>query len=308
MTVVALASLLVATSATGQARPTSVPAQKIVFVRADPYVGVRATEIITDMDSNSGAFTGRHAGPQFEATARANARTDEIALMNPDGSGVVELHVNGSDPALSPDGTRIVYCSLREDVYSQIYTMKADGTDPKRLTNFSTGDACGPAWSHDGKKIAFYAFALTSPRRNPQIWVMDADGSNQKRIVDHGIDPTWSPNDREIAFASDRDRVFQIYVMNADGSNAHRITKNKGEDSNPAWAPDGGAIAFSSESEGDRRGLFIVGPDGSDRASSGVLQASGLLFPGVVAGRKIHRFHGIGPSWKSRHCGGRGET
>jgi len=279
MAVVALASLLGATLATGQARPASVPAQKIVFVRADPFLGVRATEIITDMDSNSGAFAGRHAGPQFEATARANAKTDEIALMNPDGSGVVELHVNGSDPALSPDGTRIAYCSIREDVYSQIYVMKADGTDPKRLTTFNTGDACGPVWSHDGKKIAFHAFALTSPRRNPQIWVMDADGSNQKRIVDHGIDPTWSPNDREIAFASDRDRVFQIYVMNADGSNAHRITKNKGEDSNPAWAPDGGAIAFSSETEGDRRGLFIVGPDGSEQRRLAFSKHQDFCFP-----------------------------
>lgn len=253
--------------------------EKMVFVRADPSLGVRATEVIQDMDSASGSYMGSHAGPQFEATSHSNARTDEIALMNPDGKGVVELHVNGSDPALSPDGTRIVYCSIRQDVYSQIYVMNADGTGAKRLTNFTTGDACGPVWSHDGKKIAFYAFALTNPRRNPEIWVMNPDGSDSKRLTDHGIDPAWSPNDRQIAYASNKERVFQIYIMNADGSNAHRITKDKGEDSNPAWAPDGAAIAFSSETEGDRRGLFIVAPDGSEERRLAFSKHEDFCFP-----------------------------
>lgn len=239
-------------------------AEKIVFVRADPSLGVQSIQSVTDLDGFSGNITGAHDAPQFRATSASNPKTSEIALMNPDGSGVTQIHVFGSDPSLSPDGKRIAFCSIRESQYAQIYVMNADGKEAKRLTSFES-DAGGPVWSHDGKKIAFYAFAQKDPRRNPQIWVMDADGSNQKRITEHGLDPAWSNNDSQIVFASNRaDNVFQIYVMNADGSNVKRLTKHKAEDSSPAWAPDGAAIVYSSESEGDRRGLFMMGADGSD--------------------------------------------
>jgi dipeptidyl aminopeptidase/acylaminoacyl peptidase len=238
---------------------------KIVFVRSDPSMGMISMRSITDVDSKSGGMTGGHAAPEMDTMASGNARKNEIELMNADGSSVTALHVFGSDPMISPDGTKIVYCSLRESIYSQIYVMNVDGTGAKRMTNVNSGDACGPAWSRDGKRIAFYAFAQTSPSRNPVIWVMDADGSNQKRLTEHGMDPTWSPDGRQIAFASRRDGIFQIYVMNSDGSNVSRLTKHNSEDSNPSWAPDGGAIAYISATGDDHRGLFLMGADGSDQ-------------------------------------------
>src|SRR6266849_9402324 len=238
---------------------------KIVFVRSDIYMGMIATRSIRDVDSNAGGVTGRHDAPKMDTISSRNAKKNEIELMSPDGSSVTTLHVFGSDPMISPDGTKIVYCSLRESIYSQIYVMNVDGTGAKRLTNVNTGDACGPAWAHDGKKIAYYAFALTSPSRNPEIWVMDSDGSNPKRLVDHGLEPSSSPDDGQIAFASHRDGIFQIYLMNADGSNVRRLTKHNSEDSNPSWAPDGGAIAYISATGDDRRGLFLMGADGSDQ-------------------------------------------
>jgi Tol biopolymer transport system component len=275
---IAIACLLGATPATGQSVSGGASGEKIVFVRTSPSVGINATESIQDIDP-SGVVTGSHAGPQFEALSQANAKRDEIALMNRDGKGLLELHVSGSDPAISPDGKKIAYCSSRQTIYSQIYVMNADGSDQKKLTNFNSGDACGPVWSHDGKKIGFHAFALTNPPRNPEIWVMDADGSNPKKLVDHGIEPAWSPDDHKIAYASNHDRVFQIYVMNADGSNPHRITKNTGEDSSPVWAPDGATIAFSSETEGDRRGLFLVVADGSEQRRLAFSKHQDFCFP-----------------------------
>jgi Tol biopolymer transport system component len=252
--------------------------EKIVFVRADPSQGIRSTEYNPEVN-HAGNITGVTAGPQFEPTSLAAVRRNEIGLMNPDGSGVTELHVFGSDPVLSPDGAKIAYCSQRETIYSEIYVMNVDGTSQQRLTNFKTIDACGPAWSHDGKKIAFYAFMLENPRRNPVIWIMDADGSNQKHVIDHGLDPVWSPDDRQIAFASNRDRIFQIYAMNADGSNVRVLSKQKGESSNPAWAPDGAAIAFSSESDGGHRALFIMGADGSQQHRLAYSKYQDFCFP-----------------------------
>ena len=263
------------------AAPPRTLKDKIVFVRADPSIGVSSMRSITVAESGPGAIgdqaneasgaanqggmvTVTHDAPDMQSRAVANPKTSEIALMNPDGSGVTRLRVFGSDPMLSPDGCKIVYCSQRDSIYSQIYVMNPDGTGSKRLTDMKNGDACGPAWSHDGKKIAYYAFAQTQPSRNPEIWVMDADGSNPKKLAEHGMDPSWSPDGRQIAFASRRDGIFQIYAMNADGSNVRRLTKHNAEDSNPAWASDGGSIVYISATGDDRRGLFLMGPDGSD--------------------------------------------
>jgi len=55
----------------------------------------------------------------------------------------------------------------------------------------------------------------------------------------------WSPDDRRIAFASDRDGNSEIYVMNADGSNAVRLTYNDATDRYPGWSPDGSKIVFT---------------------------------------------------------------
>ncbi len=237
---------------------------KIVFVRSDPNIGLAAQRGITQVDSNSGSVTGSIAAPEMNTMASNDPRKSEIELMNADGSSVTTLHVFGSDPMLSPDGTKIVYCSGRDTIYWQIYVMNVDGTGAKRLTDSKNGDACGPAWSRDGKRIAYHAFAQTHPSRNPEIWVMDADGSNQKKLTDHGIDPSWSPDGKQIAFASHRDGIFQIYVMNSDGTNLRRLTKGNAESSNPSWAPDGGAIAYISATGDDRRGLYLMGADGSE--------------------------------------------
>ncbi|MGA7909132.1 MAG: hypothetical protein WCA16_17120 [Candidatus Sulfotelmatobacter sp.] len=246
------------------------PAEKIVFVRPDPLITTSADNFIRYADAvggdpQTGAAIHSAEGVERKFNAVSDAKMNSLAIMNPDGSAITDLHVNGYDPSVSPDGTKITFCSLRDDQYSQIYVVNTDGTGEKRITKITTGDSCGPVWSHDGKKIAFYSFAFPHPSRNPAIWIMDPDGSNIKRLAEHGLSPSWSPDDRQIAFASNRDGKFQIYAMNSDGSNVRRLTKNKAEDSSPAWAPDGAAIVFVSDREGEHPALFLMGADGSEQ-------------------------------------------
>ena len=83
---------------------------------------------------------------------------------------------------------------------------------------------------------------------------MGSDGSNPRRLTyDSAWDgyPSWSPDGRHIAFASERDGNGEIYVMGSDGSNPRRLTYRWAADGLPSWSPDGRHIAFASERDGN---------------------------------------------------------
>jgi len=107
-------------------------------------------------------------------------------------------------------------------------------------------------------RIAFVAF----PSGNPEIYVVNADGSGQQNLTNHpewDLSPAWSPDGARIAFESHRDGDYDIYVMNADGSGLLKLTDNSTADVDPAWSPDGRRIAFDGAN-----GVCFMNSDGSD--------------------------------------------
>ncbi|HEY3021582.1 MAG TPA: DPP IV N-terminal domain-containing protein [Solirubrobacteraceae bacterium] len=156
---------------------------------------------------------------------------------------------------------------------TEIYAMAADGGGVARLTT-SPGEDADPAWSPGGTKLAF-----TSDRAgNEDVYVMNADGGGVRRLTDSpgdDADPAWSPDGRRIAFTSDRDGDQEVYVMNADGTGEADLTNSPaitpsaapgartfGNDSAPAWSPDGTRIAFTSDRDGDDE-IYAMNADGA---------------------------------------------
>ena len=143
---------------------------------------------------------------------------------------------------------------------------------------FMTGilAACGsqegapPTAIQPAGKIAF----ITNRDGNPEIYVMNADGSGPQRLTDNpAVDfgPAWSPDGQKIAFRSNRDDPnpaacspcnFEIYVMNADGSAVQRLTNDPDFVFRPTWSPDGQKIAFTSDRDGNFE-VYVMNADGS---------------------------------------------
>lgn len=99
------------------------------------------------------------------------------------------------------------------------------------------------------------------------IWIMGADGSDQRPFISTGrgdCSPAWSPDGTQVAFASRRSGSgAAIFVADADGSGVHQLTHSVHDDFNPDWSPDGSRIAFERLLPDDDYELFVMNADGS---------------------------------------------
>jgi len=145
---------------------------------------------------------------------------------------------------------------------TQIYLVKDDGTDLRRLSATSFYDN-QPAWSRDGTRIAFSRSRSDVPDSKPQIYVMGPDGSSIRRLTcdDKYEDaPAWSPDGTRIAYSrAEPDGLDSIVTMGADGSSPVAVARyDSFEDSSIAWSPDGQHIAYTTKA-----GIVVIKPDGT---------------------------------------------
>jgi TolB protein len=164
-----------------------------------------------------------------------------IWMMDADGSARTQL-ASGAFPSWSPDGERIAYTAYFAE-RSYLAVMNADGSERRGLGDASlirrftnTAELSEqPAWSPDGKKIAFASM------EDGEIYAMNVDGSGRTRLTDipsyEHWPPTWSPDGKRIAFTSEDKEGSEIYVMNSDGSGLTKLTDTLAEDFYPAWRP-----------------------------------------------------------------------
>jgi TolB protein len=166
-----------------------------------------------------------------------NRQVKEIYYGDYDGANQRRVTVSrrlNLNPSWSPDGRALAYTTYRPnpDIFvSLIYQGVLQNPTKGVGTNYL------PVFSPDGRQIAF----MSGRDGNPEIYAMNVDGSNLRRLTNHPAgesSPTWSPSGAQIAFVSDRTGKAQIYVMNsADGSGVRRLTVNESEADRPTWSP-----------------------------------------------------------------------
>ena len=129
-------------------------------------------------------------GARIAVSTNVTGGEYSIHTMNPDGTAITSLGVNGGSPSWSPDGARIAY-QARIDNNTDIYAMNADGSGVTRLTDHAETDF-DPAWSPDGTTLAFASTRLTVSL----IFTMNADGSGVTRLptqLFNNFEPVWRP-------------------------------------------------------------------------------------------------------------------
>ncbi len=227
-----------------------------------------------------------------------------------DGSRLKQLtHTPGYDAegSYSPDGSKIVFCSVRDAYpleelsaedqkrmevdaayFGELYVMNADGSDPRRLTNWPGYDG-GPFFSPDGERILWRHFDESGMLAD--IYTVRVDGTDRRRITDFesmSWAPFSHPSSRYIIFTTNKLGFsnFELYIVDASGEgDPVRVTWTDGFDGLPVFSPDGRRISWTSTrtASGESQ-LFIADWDHDTAMKVLGLEASGDV---VAAGAAV---------------------
>lgn len=182
----------------------------------------------------------------------------EAAVAHLDGSGFRRLTTNDVEdwyPHFSPNGGRVVFFRGGEvDGVSRYDIVSLELTTGLETVLSRTGAYEGdPAFTPDGLRIVFNS----NRTGNHEVWIMNGDGSNQKRLTDNPLpdfSPKVRPGGRRIVYVAKDQEGYGLMLMDLDGQARHPLDVGRRENYKPEWAPDGRSLAFFGPVPSDRTG------------------------------------------------------
>ena len=175
---------------------------------------------------------------------------------------------SASDPAFSPDGSRIAYVSQR-DGNAEIYVMNADGTGATRVTNDPQADG-RPSFMPDGQSLVFNSWRTAG---RSQIWVVNVDATGLTQLTRDSVNssPAVSPDGQTIAYVSSRNKDQDIWLMNRDGTNQRQFTRSPQQrESEPRFLRDGSLAYLIERREGNRTVQQVIRADLATGATTAI--------------------------------------
>ncbi len=206
----------------------------------------RVTDLATAPDgtqSSQPAWLPNGQGFVYRRTNGPETTRSDIWTMNLDGTNRHPVAILPDDqwyPTYSPDMSKLLFASTtyragNSEVGRGIQEIDVATGELKTLFDQLTTYDSAPAWSPDGRQIAFES----NLDGDMEIFVMDADGSNVRQITHNTLwdeGPAWSPDGTRLAFSRGADNLhLDIWTMNTDGSDARQLTTYAGRDESPDW-------------------------------------------------------------------------
>jgi Tol biopolymer transport system component len=197
----------------------------------------------------------------WHASIRETYRPLDLTDVRPRGRALITDENGGGEinlgPALSPDGTRLVFLSEKSLLSIEMFLADAQtgeiirkltelATDP-HLNNIQFLESTG-AWAPDGRRFAYVGVSESTP----VLVVIEGDSGDELReiaVSELGeiFNPTWSPDGRSIAFSGMLGGGSDLFVYHLDGGRLERLTDDAYAQIQPSWAPDGRSIAFVTD-------------------------------------------------------------
>jgi Tol biopolymer transport system component len=188
---------------------------------------------------------------------------------------VTDAYNDARHPTFSPDGRTIAFQGYRDGGYD-IWAISPDGSNQRQLTRGPFDDR-EPAWSHDGTRVAFSsdrgesisAGQVQSGSGNYNIWILDLRTNQLTQVTRERADdfmPTWSPDDREIAFISTRAGGQTIWAVTLATGAERRVSAEGVRADAPSWGPGGQIVYHSTAGNGSQLEIEGRGLTGDENA------------------------------------------